>query len=64
MSFASRESILLWGITNWRAHVRKIERVLSETPHSANVIVLRSQREVDALLQHIDNMTAEQARTG
>jgi adenylate kinase family enzyme len=54
MSFFSRDSILLWGITNWRPHVGKMERVLAETPHNANVIELRSQREVDALLAEIE----------
>jgi adenylate kinase family enzyme len=59
MSFLSRESILLWGITNWRPHVRKMERVLAETPHNANVIVLQSQRDVDALLTKIERAAAE-----
>jgi adenylate kinase family enzyme len=60
LSFASRESILLWGITNWRPHVRKMKRALEETPHNANVIVVRSQREVDALLAEIEQ-AAEQS---
>ena len=50
LSFMSRDSILLWGITNWRPHVRKMRRTLAETPHNARVIELRSAREVDALL--------------
>jgi adenylate kinase family enzyme len=61
MSFASRDSILLWGITNWRPHVRKMERVLAETPHEAYLIVLRSQREVDSLLADIERQPARPA---
>jgi hypothetical protein len=61
MSFASRDSILLWGVTNWRPHVGKMERVLAETPHNANLIVLRSQREVDALLAEIDRQAVPSA---
>jgi adenylate kinase family enzyme len=50
LSFMSRDSILLWGITNWRPHTRKMRRALAETPHSARVIELRYTGEVDALL--------------
>jgi hypothetical protein len=54
LSFASRDSILLWGITNWRPHVRKMEQAFAETPHNARLVVLRSQREVDAVLAAIE----------
>ncbi len=50
LSFLSRESILLWGITNWRPHVRKVRQALAEVPHAARVIELRSTGEVDAFL--------------
>lgn len=50
MSFLSRESILLWCGTHWRQHIRSITESLHEIPHSADVIVLRSMREVRALL--------------
>ncbi|MEX1254726.1 MAG: shikimate kinase [Dehalococcoidia bacterium] len=53
LSFMSRDSILLWGITNWRPHVRKMHHTLAETPHNARVIEMRSTREVDALLRSL-----------
>jgi adenylate kinase family enzyme len=53
LSFLSRESILLWGITNWRPHVEKTRSTLAETPHSARLIELRSSREVQAFLDDL-----------
>jgi len=50
MTFFSRESILLWGVTNWRPHGRKMRRTLFEQPHDARVIVLRSARDVERFL--------------
>jgi adenylate kinase family enzyme len=58
LSFMSRDSILLWGITNWRPHVRKMRGTLAETPHNARVIELRSTREVDALLASLPEREA------
>jgi adenylate kinase family enzyme len=53
LSFLSRESILLWCITHWRRHVRSITESLEEISHSADIIVLRSMREVRALLSSV-----------
>ncbi len=50
LAFFSRDSILLWGITNWRPHQRKTKQALAEIPHNAQVIELHSQRAVDELL--------------
>lgn len=50
MSFFSRESILLWGITNWRDHSQKMRAVLFDQPHGARVMVLRSARDVERFL--------------
>ncbi len=50
LSFLSRDSILLWGITHWRAHYRGVENALANIPHKADVHVLRTPREVDELL--------------
>ncbi len=47
LSFMSRDSILLWGISHWRAHTRSLDAALREIPHTAPVIELRSSREVD-----------------
>ncbi|MCC7364373.1 MAG: AAA family ATPase [Dehalococcoidia bacterium] len=52
-TFLSRESILLWGITNWRPHRRKTRRMLREVPHSARIVVLRSPPEVAAWLDSL-----------
>ncbi len=45
MSFFSRESILLWGISHWRAHHKNFERDLARYPHTEDVRILRSSRE-------------------
>lgn len=49
-SFLSRDSILLWCITHWRAHIRGIAESLHEISHHADVVVLRSMREVREFL--------------
>ncbi len=49
-SFLSRDSILLWAITDRRAGFTQVRRVLKETPHSARVVELRSTREVREFL--------------
>jgi adenylate kinase family enzyme len=51
LAFTSRESILLWGISHWRAHTRNLDAALREIPHTAPVIELRSSREVNALVR-------------
>ena len=48
--FLSRESMLVWGVTHWRQTRCNLERDLATVPHSAQVVVLRSRREVEALL--------------
>jgi adenylate kinase family enzyme len=53
LSFFDKESILLWGITNWRPHVRKTLLALETTPHSARVLVLRSPRQVSGWLRRV-----------
>lgn len=49
-SFLSRDSILLWCISHWRAHVKSVKRALDEFDHSATVFVMRSSRDVKAFL--------------
>jgi adenylate kinase family enzyme len=46
MSFLSSDSILLWGITNWRRGSRRTERDLQAIPNHARVITLRSPSSV------------------
>lgn len=53
LSFTSRDSILLWGITHWRAHQRNALRYFAEIDHSARIIQLRSDREVEAWLSRL-----------
>ncbi len=53
LAFTSRESILLWGISHWRAHTRSLDAALREIPHTAPVIELRSGREVDEVVQNL-----------
>lgn len=58
-SFLSRESILLWGISHWRAHHRNVRRTLREIPHRATVVELRSASEVNDLLASAVSTSAE-----
>jgi adenylate kinase family enzyme len=46
LSFTSKDSILLWGITHWRAHFRGIARSLAEDAPGLPVVELRSSRDV------------------
>lgn len=53
-SFLSKESILLWCVTHWRAHHRNFRRALREIPHRATVVELRSSHEVEDLLASLE----------
>lgn len=50
LAFFSRDSILLWGISHWRAHHKHFEQDLARYPHTDDVRVLQSSLEVDSLL--------------
>jgi len=50
LSFASRDSILLWGISHWRAHYRNVASALAEHAPQLAVVGLRSDREVRELV--------------
>ena len=49
-TFLSRDSILLWGISHWRAHFRNVRQALKQIPHHATVVELYSMRDVEQLL--------------
>ena len=53
MAFLSRDSILLWGISHWRAHARGLAKTLAETPHDAPLHVLRSARDLEDFLDSL-----------
>ena len=53
MTFLSRESILLWGVTNWRRHVRRVTQALDEIPHTASVVELRSPQDVESFIARL-----------
>ena len=44
--FLSRHSILLWCVTHWRAHHRHVGEALAERAGAAEVVVLRSPKQV------------------
>ncbi len=50
LTFLSRDSLLLYAITHWRKHFKGVGRDLSEIPHRAAVIELRSTRQVEDFL--------------
>jgi len=54
LSFLSRESILLWGITHWREHHRKTRQALREAKaRGTQIVVLRSPAEVRAFVDEL-----------
>ncbi len=58
MAFFSRESILLWGITHWRAHRRNMEHSLASLPHTDDVRILKSSRAVTEFLELVGKHAA------
>ena len=58
MAFFSRDSILLWGISHWRDHHRHFERDLARYQHTDDVRILRSPRQVDALVAELSAVQA------
>ena len=52
-TFFSKDSMLLWGLTSWRRSQRSTARALASIPHRAKVIVLRTPKEVTALLREV-----------
>lgn len=49
----SRDSMLLWGITNWRRSTARTAEALRGTTHRPEVVELRSTREVARLLRTV-----------
>jgi adenylate kinase family enzyme len=50
MSLLSRDSILLWGIHHHRAHRRNMLQALESLPHTAEVLELHSNKEIEAFI--------------
>ncbi len=46
-----RESMLVWGITNWKPHHEKTRAKLRNAPLSVRIVVLRSARDVARFLE-------------
>jgi adenylate kinase family enzyme len=61
LAFTSRESILLWGISHWRAHTRNLDEALRTIPHAAPIIELRSAKEVDGFVSGLPTRSHEEA---
>ena len=53
LALLSKDSMLLWGITNWRPHVRKVRDALETVPHDATVIELRSRGAVEHFIERL-----------
>ncbi len=56
-TFLSRDSMLLWGVTAWRAHHRAAERALARLPHGP-VYELRSPRAVRRFLEDVTDASS------
>ena len=53
LSFLSKDSLLLWGLHHHRAHHRNMRRNLASIPHTAELIELRSDTEIDDFVASI-----------
>lgn len=51
-TFFSRQSLILYQVTHWRKYARIGDR-LKEIPHQAQIVQLRSQKEVDDFLREL-----------
>ncbi len=60
-SFLSRDSILLWGISHWRAHHRGFENDIRRLRPAAKVHVLRSTDAAARFLAHVEAGTSLQS---
>ena len=54
-----RESMLIWGISNWKAHHRKTRARLHSAPPGVRIVVLRSPREVSRFLAAVAKMVVD-----
>jgi adenylate kinase family enzyme len=52
--FSPKNSMLWWGIRHWRPGIRATETALRTIDHSANVVTLRSDREVRSFLARLE----------
>ena len=53
LTFLSRDSILLWGISHWNAHNRHVTEALAVIPHQAQVFELRSDVDIETVLTSV-----------
>jgi adenylate kinase family enzyme len=51
-NFMSKDSMLIWGITAWRSHIRSMHESLVADPPKAKVFVLRTPGQVAYLRRH------------
>jgi adenylate kinase family enzyme len=52
-TFATRNSILLWGIKNWTPLIRKMNKALHTAPKGLKIEILRSSRDVDQFIEQL-----------
>jgi hypothetical protein len=62
--FTSKDSLLLWGIHHHRAHFRNGQRDLDEVPHTAPLVELRNDPEVDAFVASLAKDATKSALRG
>jgi hypothetical protein len=48
-----KESLLLWGIREHRPSQARVKAALTDIPHEAEVIEVRSRRDIDALVERL-----------
>jgi adenylate kinase family enzyme len=60
----SRDSMLLWGVTNWRRSTARTAEALRNATHGPQVVELRSTRDVARLLRALSGRPLDGAEAG
>ena len=55
-SFFSKDSLILFVITNWHRHIRDTLQSFNEITHKVRIIELHSRKEIDAFVADLDGV--------
>jgi len=55
LAFLDTDSILLWGIRNWRPGLARTGRAFEEIPNTARVFTIRSPRQLRAFIRRLES---------
>jgi adenylate kinase family enzyme len=58
-TFATQDSILLWGIKHWKPHIRGMTAALDTTPEDVTILILRSSRAVNDFVNQLPQINRD-----